>query len=244
MRNIKLRLSFDGSGYHGFQLQANAITVQGQINEVLKKITGENININGCSRTDAGVHANEFFANFKTDCPIPCDNLMYAMNCWLPGDIAVLSVSVANEGFHSRYDTVKKEYIYKFLNTPVKNPFYRNLALFYPQKIDTDIMNKACADFIGEKDFKAFMAQGSNITATVRTIFEASVIREGDTVIFSVTGDGFLYNMVRIMAGTLLYISEGKIDINTLPGLIENGDRTAMGKTLPACGLYLNRVFY
>lgn len=244
MRNIMLKLSFDGSGYHGFQLQKNADTIQSRLNNAVKEVTNEYICVNGCSRTDAGVHANEFTANFKTESKIPAENLKRALNSLLPDDIAILSVSDVHNSFNSRFDAKKKEYVYKILNSKIKNPFYRNYALFYPYPIDEKLMNQAAKEFTGKKDFKAFMASGSNIRDTVRTVYNSEVRRDGEFVLFTVSGDGFLYNMVRIMTGTLIYINEGKIEIESLSEIIKNSDRTAAGKTVPPNGLYLNRVFY
>lgn len=244
MRNIRLNISFDGSMYHGYQTQKNGDTVQARLEKAVSELSGKTTIVTGCSRTDAGVHAREFIVNFKTESEIPCQNFRYALNCLLPGDIAVNEVTDVPETFHSRFDAVKKEYCYEILNTPVKNPFYRSYAFFYPRALDVSLMNEAAAFFVGTKDFKAFMAQGSTIRETVRTIFEAKTEQQGDIIRFTVSGDGFLYNMVRIMAGTLLYVSEGKLKKDDLPELIANGDRTQLGKTMPPQGLYLNRVFY
>ena len=235
---------FDGTAYHGWQLQKNSNTVQAEINKALTKLTGEKINANGCGRTDAGVHANEFFCNFKSKTKISNEKIISALNSFLPNDIAVAACYDEEDNFHSSINAVKKEYIYKIHNSKIRNPFYEHYAQYYPFTIDENLLNEAAKFFIGTHDFKGFMASGSSIKSTVRTVCEASVKREGDTVIFTVSGDGFLYNMVRIMAGTLLYIANGKIDINDLPKLIESGKRDGLGPTAEPQGLYLNKVQY
>ncbi|MBE6904076.1 MAG: tRNA pseudouridine(38-40) synthase TruA [Ruminococcaceae bacterium] len=242
MNNFRLKLCFDGSNYHGFQIQPNASTIQGTLNSVLSSITGEYISITGCSRTDAGVHAKEYYANFKSNCAIPPENLKRALNSLLPSDIAVLDCQIVDDSFNSRFDVAKKEYVYRFFNGSVKNPFLKSTALFYPYKLDEKIMDEACKHYIGEHDFRAFMAQGSDVTDTVRTIYSSKVIRNGDIVEFYVEGNGFLYNMVRIMAGTLLYINEGKISLENLDKIILSQDRKNTGKTLPPHALFLNKV--
>ena len=201
--------------------------------------------ITGCSRTDAGVHANSFYFHMKTQKRIPCENLIKALNCALPGDIAVLSCKEVPLDFHARYSCKGKEYVYKLWNAPVKNPFLEHLAVFYPYPIDAEMLDQAAKAFVGTHDFKAFCAAGSKKGLdTTRTVYDFSVRREGNLVLFTVRGDGFLYNMVRIMVGTLLKIQEGKIPADGIPLILTKKDRSLAGNTAKPEGLYLNRVFY
>lgn len=244
MRNLRLKLCYDGSRYHGWQVQDNAVTVQGEIESAIETIFGEHLTVYGCSRTDAGVHANEFFCNFRTEKNIPCDAVVRAVNANLPFDIAVMDCDEMPLPFHSRYDCEAKEYIYRIWNSPVRNPFFLSTAYHYRYTIDEKTLDTASKDFIGTYDFKAFCSSGSSVQSTVRTVRNASVLRDGDMVIFKVEADGFLYNMVRIMTGTLININEGKIGKNDIKSIILSGDRNLAGVTAPPEGLFLNRVWY
>ena len=166
------------------------------------------------------------------------------MNYYLPDDIAVLDAETVNDDFNARFDAKGKEYIYKIYNGRVRDPFSQKLAYFHKYPLDAVLMNEQAKDFIGTYDFSAFCAAGATVNTTVRTVFDAGVERDGETVIFRVTGDGFLYNMVRIMAGTLIYIAEGKIEKGAIPRIIESKNRLLAGKTAAPEGLYLNKVFY
>ena len=244
MKNYKVTCSFLGSRYHGFQRQENLLTVQGEIERAIYKLLGERATINGCSRTDAGVHANEFVFSTELESPIDCRGIKYGLNGVLPPDIAVLSAMEAPEGFHARYCCRGKEYVYLIHNSETKSPFYadRMYRSWYP--IDEKKLDLACKDFIGEHDFKSFCAAACDKEITVRTINEFRVERSGDIVKFTVSGDGFLYNMVRIMVGTLLFINDGKLPPGSIPEIIAAKDRTRAGKTVPPQGLYLNKVYY
>ena len=244
MKNILLTICFDGADFHGFQFQKNNRSVQEELQKALKRLTGENIVVYGCGRTDSKVHANMFYLNFYTSSTIPPEKFKAALPQHMTNEIYVIESKQVPNGFNARFDAVKKEYIYKILNTKGRLPFYNRYALFYPHKIDIELLNRACQSFIGKKNFAAFMAKGSQITDPVRIIYEAEVTREDDFVIFRVSGNGFLYNMVRIMTGTLLYVNEGKLNLEELDDLIKSKDRTKLGKTLPPQGLYLNKVFY
>ncbi len=245
MRNLLFKASFDGAAFHGWQQQENAVSVQGELKKAWQRLTEETPNIIGCSRTDAGVHAKEYFFNVKTDSTIPVESFPVAlMSSKLPGEISVISCSEVKEDFNARFDCLKKEYIYIFENTKVPSPFNYRRALNYKYPMDVELMNKAAQHFVGEHDFSAFCASGAEVLSKVRTIFSASVERDGDYVIFRVCGNGFLYNMVRIMAGTLLYVNNGKIKCENIPGIIKNKDRTAAGITAPPDGLYLNKVWF
>ncbi len=244
MRNLLLTIRFLGTAYHGWQIQQNAVTVQEKLQAALKAVLGSQPDIKGCSRTDTGVHASRFCVSLKTESRIPCDKLPIALNVNLPMDIAVHSCREVPEDFHARYDAKGKRYIYKILNTPLRDPFYDGLALHCPRPIDEKVMNEACRHYIGTHDFASFCASGSSVEDTVRTVFDASVHREGDLVIFTVSADGFLYNMVRIMVGTLLAVNEGKLSPSDIPAIISSCDRNRAGITAPPHGLYLDEVFY
>ena len=243
--NYLLELSYSGVKYSGFQIQKNAKTVAGELTRASTLRFGCPCKVNGCSRTDAGVHANQFYAAVNL-CgegnKVPTERIPAAVNCLLPYDIAVKSASVVPDGYNPRFEAVCKEYKYVIYNSPYKNPFFHKLKLPYGRPLDAAALDNEAKDFIGEHDFSAFMASGSDVMTTVRTVFSASVERDGDDVIFTVSADGFLYNMVRIMTGTLLYIAEGKIPYGSIPGIIESKNRAKAGITVSADGLYLNKV--
>ena len=244
MRNFKVTIAFLGTAYHGFQRQTGLRTVQGEIERGIYKLLGESVSINGCSRTDAGVHANRFVFNVFLNSSIDLRGLQYGLNGILPADISVLDVEEAPADFHARYHCKGKEYIYLIHNSEIKSPFYsdRMYRSWYP--IDAEKLDRASKAFIGEHDFRSFCAASCDKEVTVRTVFDYSVSREGDVVRFTVSGDGFLYNMVRITVGTLLFINDGKLPEDSIPGIIAARDRTAAGKTVSPQGLYLNKVFY
>jgi tRNA pseudouridine38-40 synthase len=244
MRNIFLKISFDGRNYHGFQIQPNAITVQEVLEKTLSKITGEDISVIGCSRTDSGVHANEFCLNFKTENPIPIEGLIRALNSNLPEDIAVLSAELRDNDFHSRYSAKEKEYRYLIYNSKIKNPFMAGKTLFYDREIDVSLLKKACKRFLGKHDFAAFSASGREYKSTVRTIKSFTIKKKGDIVEITVSADGFLYNMVRILVGTLLEVNEKRINVKDISKIIEKKERSCAGRTVSGEGLYLNRVIY
>lgn len=244
MRNLLITIRFVGTAYHGWQIQENAVTVQEKLQDALKAVLGALPEIKGCSRTDTGVHASCFCVSFKTDCRIPCDRVPIALNVNLPKDIAVMSCIEVPEDFHARYNARGKRYVYKILNTPLRDPFFEDLALHYTRPLDEKLLDSACKKYIGTHDFAAFCSSGSSVEDTVRTVFDASARRDGDMIIFTVSADGFLYNMVRIMVGTLLSVAEGKIMPEEIPGIIESRDRSRAGITAPPQGLYLHEVFY
>lgn len=244
MNNFKVTISFDGSGYGGWQIQKNSYTVQQAVEDTLKKILGSRHRVTGCGRTDAGVHANGFVFSFRTESAIPPEGLFRALNSALPESIAVLGAERVPEDFSAQMSALAKRYIYKFSNTVRRSPFADRYALHYEYPLDDGAMDRAARLFTGRHDFTSFCASGAQNLTFERTIFDSRVSRSADDVVFSVTGNGFLYNMVRIMAGTLLYVSEGKICGGSIPDIIASKDRSRAGKTLPARGLYLDRVFY
>ncbi len=245
MRNLLFKIAFEGSKFHGWQQQENAITVQGELKAAFKRLTGEDVNIIGCSRTDSGVHANEYFFNVKTESTIPCKNFPVALSSSkLSGEISVISCKEVSDSFNARFDSVKKEYVYIFDNSPIPSPFNYKRAYHYKYPIDESLMNEAAQGFVGEYDFSAFCAAGAQVKTKVRTIYSASVERQGNLVIFRICGNGFLYNMVRIMAGTLLYVNMGKINKEDISLIIKSQDRTKAGVTAEPDGLYLNKVYF
>lgn len=200
--------------------------------------------IKGCSRTDSGVHANMYCVSLKTQKNIPCENIITGLNTYLPKDIAVTGCIEVADDFHARYSVKSKEYVYRIYNSQIRNPFLKNYALHYRYPIDAQYLNEEAQAFLGSHDFSGFCSAKSDVEDTVRTVYSFSVTRNGDEVIFSVEADGFLYNMVRIMVGTLLFVNEGKIKQGELADVIKSKDRKRAGKTAPAHGLYLNNVKY
>ena len=244
MRNIALRLSYDGSAYHGWQVQKNEISVAETLETALTKICGHPVKTVGCGRTDAGVHALRYCANFRTDCRIPIDRFPLAVNSRLPGDISVSDAVEAPEDFNAIGSCLKKEYIYRILNSAVPDPFLQKRACFYPQRLDLSLMQQAARAFEGTHDFKAVRSLGTETKTTVRTVYWCRAEKEGDLITISICADGFLYNMCRAMVGTMVYASYGKLTPEEIPALLEKGDRRLTGPTMPPQGLYLNRVWY
>lgn len=244
MRNIKLIIEYDGTNYFGWQKQPNHRTIQETIENSIKKITKEDIDIFGSGRTDRGVHARGQVANFFTNARIPEDKIKDAINSVLPGDIVISHSEEVDEAFHSRYSAKGKEYRYIFFNRRIPSPLLRNYAYHIPQKLHFDLMEKSLADFIGTHDFKSFMASGSSVKDTIRTINNASLNKNHEIIELKINGNGFLYNMVRIIAGTLVDIGIGKISRNDIPQIIASKDRKKAGHTAPPHGLYLENVFY
>ena len=244
MRNIAVRLSYDGSRYHGWQIQKNDVTVAETLEEAIEKALGESCRVTGCGRTDAGVHALRYCANFKTDSAIPADRIPFALNSRLPGDISVSDACVVSDDFNAIGSCIKKEYIYKILNAPVRDPFLDSRVCFYPQRLDMELMSRAAAAFVGTHDFKAVRSEGTETKTTIRTVYSCSAEKEGNIITISICANGFLYNMCRAMVGTMVYASYGKLIPEDIPALLEKRDRRLTGPTMPPQGLYLNRVWY
>ena len=242
--NYLLTLIFDGAGYHGWQRQSNADSVQAHVEDAVEKLFGAHCTVYGCSRTDAGVHANVFKANFICAKEMDPRTVVSGMNFFLPDDICVVNCEYAPATFNARFSCVSKEYIYKIYNSTVPNPFYRDRVLFYKVPIDVSFLDRQAQAFVGTHDFAAFCAAGSSVKSTVRTVKKAGMERDRDLILFRVEADGFLYNMVRIMVGTLLAIGEGKIAPDSIPEILESRQRVTAGKTIGPEGLYLNRVRY
>lgn len=244
-RNLLLKIQYDGSGYHGWQVQENAQSVQGVFQEALKSVLGVQPDIKACSRTDTGVHAREFCLSLKTEHGIPPERLVGALNHFLPPDVAVLSCREVPLDFHARYSCKGKRYVYEIWNREIRNAFLNGRALHYYHHIDEKKLDEAAKHFLGSHDFTSFCTLDKREAGDfTRTVTESAVTREGDTVRFTVAADGFLYNMVRIMVGTLLAVQQGRFQPEDIPGILERRDRKYAGPTAPACGLYLDEVFY
>lgn len=244
MRNIKLTIEYDGKDFKGWQKQPNKPNIQGEIERAIYNITKEEVDLIGSGRTDAGVHALAQVANFKTNSNIPIEKLALAINSQLKNSIIIKKAEEVDERFHSRYNAKHKTYRYIINNSPCGTAIYRNLEYCFPIKLDVAKMQEAAKYFEGEHDFKAFESSGTSAKNSVRTIYNASVKQEGEKIIIELTGNGFLYNMVRIISGTLLDVGLQKIKPEEIKNIIEEKDRQKAGKTLPAHGLYLVEVKY
>jgi len=244
MKNIALRIMFDGSRYHGWQIQKNETTVAGTLETVLSKLCEHLVKIHGCGRTDAGVHAEQYCANFKTSSKIPTDRLPLAVNSLLPSDISIQAAMLVPDGFDANLSCEKKEYTYRLFCSRIRNPFYSGRVYFYPQPLNIDAMKAASRHFVGTHDFAAVRSVGTETKTTVRTVYWYDIVECGDLIEFRACADGFLYNMARAMVGTLLYVSEGKIQPDELPSLLEQKDRRLTGPTVPPDGLYMTNIWY
>ncbi|MCI5970195.1 MAG: tRNA pseudouridine(38-40) synthase TruA [Oscillospiraceae bacterium] len=241
MRNLLLYLQYDGTYYHGWQIQPEDVTVQQTVEAAIFKIFKEEISVAGCSRTDAGVHAKKYALSFFTDCKIPADRVAVALNTALPCDIRALVCVEVCENFHARFDTVSKTYQY-IINNGNFDVFMRNYCWSVKNKLDIQKMKDAAKFFIGKHDFKSFMTGDKD--STVRTVFLLDIVQNGDFINIFISADGFLYNMVRIITGTLKRVGEGKLDADKIPEIIKARDRRLAGETAPPQGLYLYDVKY
>lgn len=244
MRRIKLVVAYDGTHYHGWQFQPREITIEGVLNQAVSTLTGEEIQVIGASRTDAGVHALGNVAVFDTKSRIPGDKFAYALNQRLPADIVIQESAEVSVDFHPRHQNCRKTYEYIILNRNFPLPEYRNTAYFYYGSLDVEKMQQAAQAFIGEHDFAAFCSAGAQVQTTVRTIYSLNVVSEGELVRIRVQGNGFLYNMVRIIAGTLLEVGKGRIEVSEISDIIASCDRGQAGPTAPAQGLKLIEICY
>ncbi|MFR7873916.1 MAG: tRNA pseudouridine(38-40) synthase TruA [Christensenellales bacterium] len=244
MRNIKLTIEYDGKDFNGWQKQPNKLNIQGEIERAIYNITKEEVDLIGSGRTDAGVHAFGQIANFKTNSNISIEKMAIAINSQLKNSIVVKKAEEVDERFHSRYNAKRKTYRYVINNTEYGSAIYRNLEYHFPIKLNVENMKEAAKFFEGEHDFKAFKSSGTSGKNSVRTIYKAEVRTDGERILIELTGNGFLYNMVRIISGTLLDVGLGKIEPSEIEDIINSKDRTRAGKTLPAHGLYLVKVNY
>ena len=244
MRNIKLTIEYDGTSYGGWQKQKNNRTIQQCIEEAIKLLTGEEVELIGSSRTDAGVHAKGMVANFITNSKIPADKFREAINTKLPDDIGIIKSEEVDKNFHSRYDSKGKTYCYTLVNRYEKVCIGRNYVYQVRDELNYNLMKEAAKYFLGKHDFKAFKTNGSSVKTSVRTINGLELELKGDVIKIFVSADGFLYNMVRIIVGTLIEVGKGKIKPEDIESIIKNGDRSKAGPCVPPNGLVLEKVFY
>jgi len=243
-RNIKLTIEYDGSHYHGWQCQKDVASVQETLSKAIKKLTGEDIMPEGAGRTDEGVHAYGQVANFRTKSSIPAEKFTPALNTHLPEDIVIVASEEVDPNFHARFSAKGKHYRYIVLNRPQRSAIWAKRAWHVRGELDFEAMVKASQYFVGRHSFKAFCASGHNIKNFERTIFLSQWRREGDLLIFDTKGEGFLYNMVRIMVGTMVDIGKGRFKPEVIKEAIETGERNNLGVTAPPYGLYLMEVYY
>lgn len=244
MKRVKLIVAYDGTNYHGWQVQNNGVTIESMLNAALKDLTGEEICVLGASRTDAGVHAMGNVAVFDTEARMPGEKFVYALNQRLPEDIRVQHSCEVALDFHPRYQNTVKTYEYRILNREFPLPAYR-LNSHFTYRPMNEIWMQQAADFLtGEHDFQSFCAAGAQVKSTVRTIYDLKVIREGDLVTIRITGNGFLYNMVRIIAGTLMKVGSGEWKPEYMQIILDAKDRAKAGPTAPAKGLTLMEICY
>ena len=244
MKNIKLTLEYVGTNYYGWQKQNGMKTIQGELEEAIFNVTKEKCDLTGSSRTDAGVHAKGFIANFKTNSKVPPNKFREALNVKLPNDIVVVKSEEVEESFHARYCAKGKTYEYSILNSDVPSALIRNTVYHYKYNLDVEAMKIAAKQFIGTHDFAAFKTQGSSVKGTIRTIFDVNVEKNDEIIKISVKGDGFLYNMVRIIVGTLINVARGKTDATSILEIINKKDRSLAGDCVPPYGLFLKEVYY
>ena len=242
------KIKYLGTDFHGFQVQPNKRTVQGELSRAFCEYFGSNTSITGCSRTDAKVHANEFCITVENDAAtVPPEKLPLAISKFLPNDISLFLAKECDSGFHPRYDVVSKEYLYRINNASVNDPFLYNRAWHLPRKIDERGIEKMCMaanHFVGKHDFCTFMAEGSSVVDTVREVYSLSVIKSDDIIEIRICANGYLYNMVRIIVGTLIEVAFGRILPEQIPNIILSKNRALAGPTAPPDGLYLNKVTY
>lgn len=244
MNQLLLTLQYDGSRYHGWQVQPNAITVQETLQNAVEQITGLRLGITGCSRTDAGVHARRFYCTMDIPPKPAVAELHRALNAVLPSDIVVLECRPVLPSFHPRYSACKKRYVYHIWNGTTRSPFCTSYALTVHNPLDIASLNETASLFLGRHNFSAFCSAGSAVEDKCRTVFRSEVVRQGDLVDYIVEADGFLYNMVRIMVGTLLDVHSGRLNNASVLQALLTGQRELAGITAPPQGLFLDEVFY
>lgn len=244
MKRIMLVVAYDGTNYRGWQIQNNGVTIESALNDALRSLTGEDIHVHGASRTDAGVHAMGNVAVFDTEVRMPGDKFVYALNQRLPEDIRVQRSCEVAADFHPRYAKTVKTYEYRILNREFQLPAYRLNTYFTYTPLDEKRMQRAADLLVGEHDFRSFCAAGAQVKTTVRTIYALDVIRQGDLITIRVTGNGFLYNMVRIIAGTLMKVGSGEWEPEYIREILDAKDRQKAGPTAPAKGLTLMEICF
>ncbi|MFQ8996263.1 MAG: tRNA pseudouridine(38-40) synthase TruA [Agathobaculum sp.] len=244
MKNIALVLSYDGTNFNGWQIQKNGPSIQESMEDAIFHLLKQKVHVSGVGRTDSGVHARRYVANFHADCTIPMDRLPYALSSFLPEDIAVSGAVEVPKDFDARFNCTKKEYAYYLFPSTLRDPFHARYAYRYNYPLDITKMQEGAQYFVGKQDFASVRSQGTPVKSTVRTIFWCEVEPVDDLIRIRVCGDGFLYNMVRAIAGTLTYVGGGKLAPEQVRDVLLACDREQAGPTLPACGLFMNRLWY
>lgn len=243
-RTIALLLSYDGTNYHGWQTQANAVSVQSTLTNAFSNLLNDDIKLTGCGRTDTGVHAKKYVATLKTTSSFPVARIPYAINSMLPNDISVHFAHEVSDDFHPVHSCTEKEYTYYIDNSPVRNPFLTNRALHHRFTFDIDKVTLAARNFLGEHDFSSMRSLGTPVKSTVRTIYKCDVLKSGNIIAVTISANGFLYNMARTIVGTLLDVSSGKIPPEAISEILKSSDRNRAGATAPAHALYMTDVIY
>ncbi len=244
LSTLSMRIQYDGSGYHGWQRQSRMKSVQGVLEKTLSKVFNQTIEIDGSGRTDSGVHALGQCFSFRVDLTMPIEKVKFVVNRRLPSDIYIESVTLETDAFHARYSAIGKTYVYKIYTNEARNPFLDKYSYHLTHNVDESAIREAMMHFIGTYDYKAFMASGSHAENTIRTIYRFDLESMENERVFTITGDGFLYNMVRIIIGSLIQVGTGKIKASDIPLIISSGDRNRAKYTAPAQGLYLKSVYY
>ena len=244
MGKLLLTLQYDGTRYHGWQVQPNGITVQETLQNALERVTGQRPDVTGCSRTDSGVHAKRFYCTVQCPDKFTGDQLRKALNAVLPDDIAVLAYREVADEFHPRYSATGKRYVYYIWNGAVRSPFWKDHSLYMRTPLDEKKLNDTASLFIGTHDFSAFCSAGSSVEDKCRTITRSEITREGDMILYTVEAAGFLYNMVSILVGTLLDVHAGRLTDEDVRRALETGEREYAGATAVPQGLFLDDVFY
>lgn len=244
MRNIKLTIEYDGTRYYGWQRQPIGNTIQQEVEKAISKVIKEYVKVIGSSRTDSGVHAKGYVANFKTNVKMPAEKFRDAINCKLPRDIVIIKSEEVDLDFHARYSSKGKTYCYTILNREYPCAIDKDYVYYYRWKLNVEEMKKACKYFLGTHDFKAFQTPGGSVKTSIRTISDLHIETNVDKIKIYISADGFLYNMVRIIVGTLILVGSNKIKEDFVKNIIESGVRQNAGKCAPANGLCLEKVFY
>ncbi|MDF2596822.1 MAG: tRNA pseudouridine synthase [Clostridia bacterium] len=237
-------VAYDGTNYHGFARQENALTIQEVLEKAIASVIQQDVRVIGAGRTDTGVHAKGQCCTFDSDTHIPTGNLVKAINSKLPKDIVIKEVQIVPDDFQPRYAAKNKTYRYQILNSVSSDPFLYKYAYFYPYELDVTLMQEAAAYIVGEHDFKCFCSAGSSVVSTIRTVYDLQITRQEDLITIDICGNGFLYNMVRIIAGTLLKVGAHKLPAASIKEIIESRDRSLAGPTAPPEGLTMLKIVY
>ena len=244
MKKMLLTISYDGTAYHGWQVQPNGKTVQETVQNALEKLLGTRPDLTGCSRTDAGVHALEFCCHFYCEDSFPETAFKKGLDSLLPEDISVKDCFPVPDSFHARYSSLGKTYVYRIYNSPVRDPFICRYSWWIERPLDTEKMQKFCYLIVGKHDFEGFSSSGRTVQDTVREVKECTVSKSGDEILIKITADGFLYNMVRIIVGTAVGVSDGRISLSQTQENLSSPERSLAGITAPPNGLFLEKVLY